>query len=86
MSLESGVFIYFALAASQLNFNVATDVIERLFQDERLDGGYEAVPTRDIHTNQVGFERHWLHILQLYVRPLQELVFTGYIHDVRRPF
>ncbi|XP_077301869.1 procollagen lysyl hydroxylase [Arctopsyche grandis] len=52
--------------------------------DKRLEGGYEAVPTRDIHTNQVGLERHWLYILQQYVRPLQELVFTGYIHDPPR--
>lgn len=51
-------------------------------KDNRLEGGYEAVPTRDIHTNQVQFERHWLYILQQYVRPLQELVFTGYFHDV----
>ncbi|CAH0558083.1 unnamed protein product [Brassicogethes aeneus] len=49
--------------------------------DDRLEGGYEAVPTRDIHMNQVGWERHWLHFLQKYVRPLQELVFIGYYHD-----
>uniref|UniRef100_A0A6P7FY86 procollagen-lysine 5-dioxygenase n=1 Tax=Diabrotica virgifera virgifera TaxID=50390 RepID=A0A6P7FY86_DIAVI len=50
-------------------------------EDDRLNGGYEAVPTRDIHMNQVGWERHWLHFLQKYVRPLQEKVFTGYYHD-----
>ncbi|CAG9771224.1 unnamed protein product [Ceutorhynchus assimilis] len=50
-------------------------------EDERLQGGYEAVPTRDIHMNQVGWERHWLHFLQKYVRPLQEYIFTGYFHD-----
>ncbi|XP_060516799.1 procollagen-lysine,2-oxoglutarate 5-dioxygenase isoform X2 [Cylas formicarius] len=50
-------------------------------EDERLEGGYEAVPTRDIHMNQVGWERHWLYFLQKYVRPLQEHVFTGYYHD-----
>ncbi|CAG9863076.1 unnamed protein product [Phyllotreta striolata] len=49
--------------------------------DERLVGGYEAVPTRDIHMNQVGWEPHWLHFLQKYVRPLQEKVFIGYYHD-----
>lgn len=49
--------------------------------DERLAGGYEAVPTRDIHMNQVGWEPHWLEFLQKYVRPLQEKVFTGYYHD-----
>ncbi|XP_065162876.1 procollagen-lysine,2-oxoglutarate 5-dioxygenase isoform X2 [Atheta coriaria] len=52
--------------------------------DSRLEGGYEAVPTRDIHMNQVGWERHWLYFLQQYVRPLQEHVFTGYFHDPPR--
>lgn len=49
--------------------------------DKRLEGGYEAVPTRDIHMNQIGLDKQWLHILKEYVRPLQELVFTGYYHD-----
>ncbi|KAL8624347.1 hypothetical protein ACOMHN_044778 [Nucella lapillus] len=49
-------------------------------KDPRLAGGYENVPTVDIHMNQVGYERHWLHILDTYVRPLQEHVFTGYFH------
>ncbi|CAG9781920.1 unnamed protein product [Diatraea saccharalis] len=49
--------------------------------DKRLEGGYEAVPTRDIHMTQVGLDRHWLHILKEYVRPLQEMVFTGYYHN-----
>jgi len=40
------------------------------------------VPTRDIHMKQVGLEAHWLEVLRLYIRPLQELVFTGYFHDV----
>lgn len=50
--------------------------------DERLKGGYEAVPTRDIHMNQVGLDKMWLKFLQVYVRPLQEIVFTGYYHNV----
>ncbi|KAI5636432.1 procollagen-lysine,2-oxoglutarate 5-dioxygenase 2 [Phthorimaea operculella] len=50
-------------------------------EDKRLQGGYEAVPTRDIHMNQVGLERQWLHILKEYVRPLQEMVFIGYYHN-----
>ncbi|CAG9823589.1 unnamed protein product [Phaedon cochleariae] len=53
-------------------------------QDDRLEGGYEAVPTRDIHANQVGWEKHWLRFLQKYARPLQEKVFTGYYHDPPR--
>lgn len=52
--------------------------------DARLQGGYEAVPTRDIHMNQVGLEAVWLKFLQLYIRPLQEKVFMGYFHDPPR--
>lgn len=52
--------------------------------DKRLEGGYEAVPTRDIHLNQVNLERIWLHFLQKYVKPLQEKVFIGYFHDPPR--
>lgn len=62
-------------------------VIKSFFQqDPRLTGGYENVPTRDIHMTQVKFEPQWLHFLKEYVRPLQELVFTGYYHDVRYLF
>ncbi|XP_076320544.1 LOW QUALITY PROTEIN: procollagen lysyl hydroxylase [Tachypleus tridentatus] len=49
--------------------------------DPRLAGGYENVPTRDIHMNQIGFEQHWLYFLREYIRPVQEKVFTGYLHD-----
>lgn len=52
-------------------------------QDKRLESGYEAVPTRDIHMSQVGLDRHWLAILKDFVRPLQEMVFIGYYHNVR---
>ncbi|XP_034933747.1 procollagen-lysine,2-oxoglutarate 5-dioxygenase isoform X1 [Chelonus insularis] len=53
-------------------------------KDPRLQGGYENVPTRDIHMNQVDYEPHWLYFLKEYVRPLQELVFIGYYHDPPR--
>ncbi|XP_059468645.1 multifunctional procollagen lysine hydroxylase and glycosyltransferase LH3 [Neocloeon triangulifer] len=52
--------------------------------DPRLDGGYENVPTRDIHMKQVGMEQHWLEFLRVFVRPLQEHVFLGYTHDPPR--
>lgn len=32
--------------------------------------------------NQVGYERHWLYILDEFVRPVQEKVYTGYYHRV----
>ncbi|XP_064461104.1 procollagen-lysine,2-oxoglutarate 5-dioxygenase 1-like isoform X2 [Ornithodoros turicata] len=50
-------------------------------EDERLAGGYENVPTRDIHMNQVGLEQHWLYFLREYIRPVQEKIFIGYFHD-----
>lgn len=52
--------------------------------DPRLTGGYENVPTRDIHMTQVKMEPQWLYFLKEYVRPLQELVFIGYYHDPPR--
>ncbi|KAJ8973615.1 hypothetical protein NQ317_003245 [Molorchus minor] len=52
--------------------------------DDRLEGGYEAVPTRDIHMTQVGFDNHWLYFLKKYVQPLQQKVFLGYYHDPPR--
>jgi len=53
-------------------------------KDDRLTGGYEAVPTRDIHMNQIGFDDEWLYLLDFYVRPLQEKVFIGYFHQPPR--
>ncbi|CAG2118042.1 unnamed protein product [Medioppia subpectinata] len=50
-------------------------------KDPRLAGGYENVPTRDIHMSQVGFEQHWLYFLREYIRPVQEKLFVGYHHD-----
>lgn len=52
-------------------------------QDPRLEGGYESVPTRDIHMRQIGFEVGWLHFLQHYVQPLQQRVYEGFWSDVR---
>ncbi|KAH9399042.1 Procollagen-lysine,2-oxoglutarate 5-dioxygenase 1 [Tyrophagus putrescentiae] len=45
--------------------------------DPRLEGGYENVPTRDIHMNQVGLDQHTFD-------PMQEKLFTGYVHDPPR--
>jgi hypothetical protein len=39
-------------------------------KDKRLTGGYENVPTQDIHLNQIGFEKHWINILKTYVSPV----------------
>ena len=49
--------------------------------DARLTGGYENVPTVDIHMNQIGYEDHWLGIIKDYVLPLQEKIYTGYYSE-----
>ncbi|CAN0422230.1 unnamed protein product [Lampetra fluviatilis] len=46
--------------------------------DERLDGGYENVPTIDIHMKQVAMEQEWLKFLLDYVGPVTEKMYPGY--------
>ncbi|VDK32099.1 unnamed protein product [Taenia asiatica] len=46
--------------------------------DPRLEGGYENVPTVDIHMRQVDWEEHWMHVLQKYVYPIQLKLWEGY--------
>ncbi|XP_053547507.1 procollagen-lysine,2-oxoglutarate 5-dioxygenase 1 [Bombina bombina] len=46
--------------------------------DQRLEGGYENVPTIDIHMKQVGFEKHWHKFLLDFVAPITEKMFPGY--------
>ncbi|XP_023821824.1 procollagen-lysine,2-oxoglutarate 5-dioxygenase 3 isoform X4 [Oryzias latipes] len=47
-------------------------------KDERLSGGYENVPTVDIHMNQIGFEKEWLKFLKDYIAPVTEKLYPGY--------
>ncbi|XP_059498697.1 multifunctional procollagen lysine hydroxylase and glycosyltransferase LH3-like isoform X1 [Stegostoma tigrinum] len=47
-------------------------------EDLRLSGGYENVPTVDIHMKQVGFEREWLKFLRKYIAPVTEKLYPGY--------
>ena len=56
----------------------------RLLQDARIEGGYENVPTRDIHMKQVNFDLEWHQFLRDYVQPVQKRVFMGYDSDVSR--
>lgn len=51
-------------------------------EDERLAGGYENVPTRDIHMKQVGLHNQFLTLIDDYVGPMQEKVFYGYYQRV----
>lgn len=49
--------------------------------DPRLEGGYESVPTRDIHMKQVGLHEMWLSFVHEYVMPIQLKEYIGYEHD-----
>ncbi|CAF1569915.1 unnamed protein product [Adineta ricciae] len=49
--------------------------------DARLSGGYENVPTDDIHMTQVGFNDHWLFFLKEFIQPIQQKVYIGYYND-----
>ncbi|UJR36254.1 hypothetical protein I4U23_028985 [Adineta vaga] len=49
--------------------------------DARLAGGYENVPTDDVHMTQVDFNEHWLYILKEFIQPMQQKVYTGYYND-----
>eukprot|EP00045_Choanoeca_perplexa_P014895 m.178196 g.178196 ORF g.178196 m.178196 type:complete len:768 (-) comp16831_c0_seq1:1114-3417(-) len=51
--------------------------------DNRLKGGYEPVPTQDIHLNQIDFAKSWRHIIQTYLRPITSYWYTGYNLDGR---
>jgi len=50
-------------------------------KDDRIAGGYENVPTVDIHMKQIGWEAHWLHMLKDYFSPMVSRIFTGYNSD-----
>eukprot|EP00049_Salpingoeca_infusionum_P017598 m.353590 g.353590 ORF g.353590 m.353590 type:complete len:838 (-) comp16804_c0_seq1:1424-3937(-) len=51
--------------------------------DDRIKGGYEPVPTRDIHFNQFGFGQVWKMVLRRYVAPVVETQWVGYKLDGR---
>ena len=51
-------------------------------QDPRIQGGYENVPTIDIHMKQVDFEREWHKFLLDYVAPITEKMYPGYYTKV----
>lgn len=47
-------------------------------EDKRITGGYETVPTDDIHMKQIGYEKEWLHFLREFISPVTLKVFSGY--------
>uniref|UniRef100_A0A669CFK2 Procollagen-lysine,2-oxoglutarate 5-dioxygenase 1 n=1 Tax=Oreochromis niloticus TaxID=8128 RepID=A0A669CFK2_ORENI len=54
--------------------------------DNRIHGGYENVPTIDIHMTQINFEKDWQKFLVEYVVPITEKMFPGYYTKVRAHF
>ncbi|OCT80922.1 procollagen-lysine,2-oxoglutarate 5-dioxygenase 2 isoform X1 [Xenopus laevis] len=46
--------------------------------DTRIAGGYENVPTDDIHMKQIGLDEEWLHFIREYIAPITLKVFAGY--------
>ncbi|XP_034392635.1 procollagen-lysine,2-oxoglutarate 5-dioxygenase 1 isoform X6 [Cyclopterus lumpus] len=46
--------------------------------DARIQGGYENVPTIDIHMNQINFEKEWQKFLLEYIAPITEKMYPGY--------
>ncbi|XP_075058020.1 procollagen-lysine,2-oxoglutarate 5-dioxygenase 2 isoform X2 [Mixophyes fleayi] len=46
--------------------------------DVRIAGGYENVPTDDIHMNQIGMDGEWIHFIREFIAPVTLKVFAGY--------
>ena len=46
-----------------------------------MAGGYENVPTVDIHFTQLGFQEAWLYIVKTYAAPMVTKHYTGYYPD-----
>ncbi|KAM8822969.1 procollagen-lysine,2-oxoglutarate 5-dioxygenase 2 isoform 2-T2 [Spinachia spinachia] len=47
-------------------------------EDKRIAGGYESVPTDDIHMRQIGYDKEWLHFIREFISPITLKVFSGY--------
>ncbi|XP_034731721.1 procollagen-lysine,2-oxoglutarate 5-dioxygenase 1 isoform X1 [Etheostoma cragini] len=53
--------------------------------DTRIQGGYENVPTIDIHMNQINFEKEWHKFLLEYIAPITEKMYPGYYTKCASP-
>uniref|UniRef100_A0A8B9JVB0 Procollagen-lysine, 2-oxoglutarate 5-dioxygenase 2 n=1 Tax=Astyanax mexicanus TaxID=7994 RepID=A0A8B9JVB0_ASTMX len=51
-------------------------------EDKRITGGYESVPTDDIHMRQIDYDKEWLHFLREFISPVTLKVFSGYYTKV----
>uniref|UniRef100_A0AAQ4QY68 Procollagen-lysine, 2-oxoglutarate 5-dioxygenase 2 n=1 Tax=Gasterosteus aculeatus aculeatus TaxID=481459 RepID=A0AAQ4QY68_GASAC len=47
-------------------------------EDKRIAGGYETVPTDDIHMRQIGYDKEWLHFIREFISPITLKVYSGY--------
>lgn len=71
------------------NINVGSNLLKNppelavAGQDTRIQGGYENVPTIDIHMNQINFEKEWHKFLLEYIAPITEKMYPGYYTKVR---
>lgn len=54
-----------------------------VLQDARIQGGYENVPTIDIHMNQINYEKEWHKFLLEFIAPVTEKMYPGYYTKVR---
>ncbi|XP_070825505.1 procollagen-lysine,2-oxoglutarate 5-dioxygenase 1 isoform X2 [Chaetodon trifascialis] len=54
-------------------------------KDARIQGGYENVPTIDIHMNQINFEKNWHKFLLEYIAPITEKMYPGYYTKCATP-
>ncbi|XP_061829196.2 procollagen-lysine,2-oxoglutarate 5-dioxygenase 1 isoform X2 [Nerophis lumbriciformis] len=54
-------------------------------RDTRIQGGYENVPTIDIHLRQVNFDKEWQKFLLDYVAPITEKMYPGYYTKCSTP-
>uniref|UniRef100_A0AAZ3PX44 procollagen-lysine 5-dioxygenase n=1 Tax=Oncorhynchus tshawytscha TaxID=74940 RepID=A0AAZ3PX44_ONCTS len=55
-------------------------------EDKRITGGYETVPTDDIHMKQIGYDKEWLHFIREFISPVTLKVFSGYYTKVLMNF
>ncbi|XP_061128081.1 procollagen-lysine,2-oxoglutarate 5-dioxygenase 1 isoform X1 [Syngnathus typhle] len=46
--------------------------------DDRIQGGYENVPTIDIHMKQINFDKEWRQFLLDFIAPITEQMYPGY--------
>ncbi|XP_023267266.1 procollagen-lysine,2-oxoglutarate 5-dioxygenase 1 isoform X2 [Seriola lalandi dorsalis] len=53
--------------------------------DTRIQGGYENVPTIDIHMNQINFEKEWHKFLLEFIAPITEKMYPGYYTKCATP-